>query len=210
VNPRARMILAIVATVVVVALFFFLFIRSRQSNLAQIRSDIEAEENTSIQLTTELNRLKDLQERAPQLQAELAEIKQFVPENHEIPNFIFLVQDSATAAGVDFLSMAPELPKVPPEQAPLAEVRITIQAKGGYFSLQDFIRRLHNLDRAVRIDSLTMAEASEEGGPVEIAMEILARVFFELPAEAPPDPGGRGKRCACTGRKSGTGDLAVK
>ena len=183
-NPRARMILAIVATVVVVALFFFLFIRSRQSELSQIRSDIEAEENTSIQLTTELNRLKDLQERAPQLQAELAEIEQFVPENHEIPNFIFLVQDSATAAGVDFLAITPELPKVPPEQAPLAEVRMAIEAKGGYFSLQDFVRRLHNLGRAVRIDALEMS-AESETVPVSIAMSLDARVFFELPAAAP-------------------------
>jgi Tfp pilus assembly protein PilO len=184
VNPRARMILAIIATVIIVALFFFLFIRSRQTELSQIRSDIEAEENTSIQLTTELNRLKDLQERAPQLQAELAEIKQFVPEDHEIPNFVFLLQDSATAAGVEFLSVSPELPDVPAEQAPLAEVRIQVEATGGYFSLQDFIRRLHNLGRAVRIDSLSMS-AIEEEIPVPISLEINVRVFFELPAEAP-------------------------
>ena len=182
-NPRARMILAIVAVLIIVALFFFLFIRSRQSELTQIRADIEAEENTSIQLTTELNRLKDLQERAPQLQAELAEIKQFVPETHEIPNLVFLLQDSATAAGVEFLSIAPALPAVPPEQAPLAEVRIEVTATGGYFSLQDFIRRLHNLDRAVRIDALTMS--SEEEVPVRIELAMNLRVFFELPAEAP-------------------------
>jgi Tfp pilus assembly protein PilO len=178
------MIFAIVAAVIIIALFFFLFIRARQTELAQIRSDIEAEENTAIQLTTELNRLRDLQDRAPELQAELTEIKQFVPENHEIPNFIFLVQDAATAAGVEFLRITPELPKVPPEQAPLAEVRMQIEGTGGYFSLQDFIRRLHNLDRAVRIDSLTMA-ATEESIPVPIALEINVRVFFELPA-APP------------------------
>jgi Tfp pilus assembly protein PilO len=178
------MILAIVASVIVIALFFFLFIRSRQTELAQIRSDIEAEENAAIQLTTELNRLRDLQDRAPELQAELAEIKQFVPENHEIPNFIFLLQDAATAAGVDFLRISPELPKVPPEQAPLAEVLMQIEGKGGYFSLQDFIRRLHNLDRAVRIDRLTMT-GEDDQIPVPISLEISARVFFELPAEAP-------------------------
>jgi Tfp pilus assembly protein PilO len=178
------MILAIVAAVVVIALFYFLLIRSRQAELAQIRLDIETEENTSIQLTTELNRLKDLQDRAPELQAELAEMKQLVPENHEVPNFIFLVQDAATSAGVEFLRITPELPKVPLEQAPLAEVRMQIEALGGYFSIQDFIRRLHNLDRAVRLDSVTMT-GEDEVPPVAITLEITARVFFELPADAP-------------------------
>jgi Tfp pilus assembly protein PilO len=184
VSARARMILAIVAAVVVIALFYFLLIRSRQAELAQIRLDIETEENTSIQLTTELNRLKDLQDRAPELQAELAEMKQFVPENHEVPNFIFLVQDAATSAGVEFLRITPELPKVPLEQAPLAEVRMQIEALGGYFSIQDFIRRLHNLDRAVRLDSVAMT-GEDEIPPVAITLEITARVFFELPADVP-------------------------
>ncbi len=180
-TARTRLILAIVGVVVVLALFFFLFIRSRQGELNEVRALIEAEENISIQLTTELNRLEDLQRRAPELQAELADIRDLVPLEHQVPNFIFLVQDAATEAGVSFLQITPELPKTPPEQAPLAEVRMTIQAEGGFFSIQDFIRRLHDLDRALRIDLLAMA-GEEDGTPVSITLDLTSRIFFELPA----------------------------
>lgn len=180
---RSRMILAIVGVVIVWILFFFLFIRSRQGELATVRTNIEAEENRALQLTTELNRLKDLQERAPELQAELAKIRELVPLEHEVPHFIFLVQDAATESGVTFLTITPELPKTPPEAAPLAEVRMSIGANGGYFSIQDFIRRLQELDRATRIDSISMGADTEEG--VTITLDIQARIFFELPA--PPE-----------------------
>jgi Tfp pilus assembly protein PilO len=175
------MILAIVGAVVVCLLFFFLFIRSRQGDLSLVRTDIEAEENQALQLTTELNRLKDLQARAPELQADLAKIRELVPQEHEVPHFIFLVQDAATESGVTFLTLTPTLPQTPPEAAPLAEVSMAITARGGYFSIQDFIRRLQELDRATRIDVLTLS-SGDEGGAGSISLDIQARVFFELPS----------------------------
>jgi Tfp pilus assembly protein PilO len=173
------MILAIVGAFVVCLLFFFLFIRSRQGDLSAVRTNIEAEENQALQLTTELNRLKDLQARAPELQADLAKIRELVPQEHEIPHFIFLVQDAATESGVSFLTLTPTLPGTPPEAAPLAEVTMAITARGGYFSIQDFIRRLQELDRATRIDNLSMSSGDDAGGSINL--DINARVFFELP-----------------------------
>ncbi|MGH2806717.1 MAG: type 4a pilus biogenesis protein PilO [Actinomycetota bacterium] len=202
-STRARLILAIAAVVVLCVAFFFLFVRARMNELNTVREEIAAEENRTIQLQSELARLQDLQERAPELQAELAEIRQLVPQNHEVANFLFQIEDASNAAGVDFITITPELPKAPPEGAALAEVRLQIDASGGYFSLQDFVRRLYNLDRAVRIDLVTLTGSAEETGTGEaagttISLSITARMFFELPAApgtaapgttTPPAPG---------------------
>ena len=178
-NARMRMILAIVGVVVVCALFFFFFIRGRQADLAAVRMNIEAEENRALQLNTELNRLKDLQKRAPELQAELTRIRELVPIEHEVPNYIFLVQDAATEAGVEFVSIVPELPKAPTEAAPLAQVRMDIIADGGFFALQDFLQRMYALDRATRIDNLVIATDESTG---DITLTLSTRIFFELPS----------------------------
>ena len=178
-NARMRMILAIVGVIVVCALFFFFFIRGRQADLAKVESNIEAEENRALQLNTELNRLKDLQKRAPELEAELTRIRELVPVEHEVPNYMFLVQDAATEAGVDFVSIVPELPKAPPEAAPLAQVRMEISADGGFFALQDFLRRMYALDRATRIDNLVISRDETSG---EITLVLATRIFFELPS----------------------------
>lgn len=177
--------MSVLAVVVVLIAFFFLFIRPRQQELSTVRDDIEAEEARTVQLESELARLQDLQANAPELEAELARIRGFVPRDDEVPSFIFLVQDAANAAGVDFVQITPELPKPPPEGAALAEIRSTIGAGGGYFAIQDFIRRLHSLDRAVRIDNITLAGGEDtETGEITIALTSTARIFFEPPAPA--------------------------
>ena len=182
-NPRTRLILAVLGVLVILVAFFFFFIRPRQQDLDRVEADIEAEEARTTQLQSELARLQDLQANAPELEAELATIRGFVPRDDEVPNFIFLVQDAANAAGVDFVQITPELPKPPPEGAALAEIRAQIGAGGGYFAIQDFVRRLHNLDRAVRIDGMTLTgEEDEVTGEVTITLASTARIFFEAPA----------------------------
>ena len=173
------MILAILGVIAVLAAFFFFFIRPRQGELTEVREAVEAEEARTVKLNSELARLQDLQANAPELQAELAKIRGYVPSDDQVPNFIFLVQDAANAAGVDFVQISPELPKPPPEGAALAEVRTQIGAGGGYFALQDFVRRLHDLDRAVRFDNIALAAEEEATGDVSVTLTATARIFFE-------------------------------
>jgi Tfp pilus assembly protein PilO len=184
-SARTRMILAGVAVGVVLVAFFFLFIRPRQSELGRVRDNVEKEEARTVSLRSELRRLQALQENAPKLEAELARFRKLVPSRDEVASFIFLVQDAADAAGVDFVQITPELPKSPPEGAPVAEVRATIGAGGGYFSVQDFMRRLYDLDRALRIDNLSLSgQEDEETGETDLTVGMTSRIFFEPPGGA--------------------------
>lgn len=183
-NPRTKIILTVVGAFLVCLLFFVFMIKPRSSELAERKTQIEEAETETARLNRELAALRELKKNAPKVQAQLAEIREKVPQANEVPNFIFQVQQAANSSGVGFVQITPELPKAPPESAALAQVRITIGAKGGYFAVQDFIRRLTRLDRAVRIDLLTIAgvedevEARERG---RTDLQIAARVFFELP-----------------------------
>lgn len=181
-NARTRLILTVVGAFVVLLLAYFLLIRPRQSELADVRAQVEQEENLTIQLRGQLDSLQALQRNAPQLQAELDRIRDLVPQDHEVPNFIFQVNAAAAASGVELVQLTPELPKQPPEGAQLAQVRVTIGGEGGYFAIQDFVRRLYSLDRALRIDVLDLTAGSEGGTPGAISMTATARVFFEAPA----------------------------
>ena len=200
-SGRTRMIIAVALMILVLLLFFVFFIRPRQGKVADLNQQVEAENQRTVQLNAELQRLKSLQANAPRLQARLQKVRDLVPQSNQVPNFIFQVQEAADSSGVSFVSIAPELPKAPPEGASLAEVRLTIDAGGGYFALQDFIRRLYSLDRAVRIDTLTLTSnvagagtastsSSSEAGAAppstngEITSSMTARIFYELPAGA--------------------------
>lgn len=181
-SQRAKMILLSLGLAVAMLLIYFFVVKPAQNELGEVHDQVSAEESRTQSLTVELNRLKGLQENAPQLQANLDEISEMVPRENQVPNFIFQVQEAADQAGLDFVQVTPELPKSPPEGAQLAEVRATIAAKGGYFTVQDFIRRLYDLDRALRVDNFTLAgEKDDETEQTVVSLQMSARIFFELP-----------------------------
>lgn len=181
---RSRVILAAVGAFIVCLLLYFLFVSPQRKELAQVRADVETAKVTTTQLQIELQRLQELQANAPELEAELAKFREFVPLRPELANFIFQVQDAADAAGLDFVNIIPALPKAPPEGAALAEVRSEIGAVGGYFALQDFLRRLYNLDRALRVDTFDITVQSTDTFGVRLTMNSAVRVFYELPEAA--------------------------
>lgn len=182
-GARARLILAVVAALAVCVAFYFLFVRSRQGELAEVRAQIDEEQARTVELEATLSRLEGLQANAAKLEARLAEIRELVPPDDDVANFMFQVQDEANRAGVSFVEITPELPKPPPEGAQVAEVRAVIGAEGDYFALQDFLRRLYELDRALRIDNLAItSEESEETEALTVTLTATARIFFELPA----------------------------
>lgn len=183
-SGRSRIILAAVGVVVVSLLLYFLFVSPQRKELASVRLEIDNARILTTQLEVELQRLQELQANAPELEAELAKFRQFVPLRPELANFIFQVQEAANAAGLDFVNITPELPKDPPEGAALAQVRSAIGASGGYFALQDFLRRLHTLDRAIRVDNFNLSVGSTEPFGVRLSMTSSVRFFYELPEDA--------------------------
>jgi Tfp pilus assembly protein PilO len=183
---RARIILAVVGVIIFSLLLYFFFVSPKRNELADVNLQIEQEESRTAVLNAELQRLRQLQANEPELRAELEQIRSFVPVRPELANFIFQVQDAANAAGLDFVEITPELPKTPPEGAAVAQVRATIGATGGYFALQDFTRRLYNLDRALRVDTVSIGVQSLEPFGTRLTMTIAARVFYELPESAIP------------------------
>ena len=192
-SARTRLIIVGVAALLVSLLFYFFFIKSRQAELSDVRAEVSAAEAETSALQADVQRLEGLEENAPQLEAELQRFRQFVPEQHEVPNFIFQVQEAADESGVDFVQITPELPRPPAEAAgaTIAQVRVTIGAGGGYFAVQDFMRRLYELDRALRIDTMQLGAGPEGGAETGQATDALtvsmtARIFFELPAGATP------------------------
>lgn len=177
------MILAIFGVIVFLAIGFFFLVKPRQNELADVKDQIVAANSQTQQLRVELAHRQELKENELQLRAQLAEVRQLVPQSDEIANFVFQVQDEADKSGVTFVQVTPQLPKPPLEGAAVAQINISIRANGGYFAIQDFVRRLYALDRALRIDVFNLTGTQDEQTDEdEVEMQAAARIFFELPA----------------------------
>lgn len=183
-SGRTRIIVTAVVMFFVCLLMYFFAVRPQRAKLAEVKENIELAETREVQLQAELDRLQELQANAPALQAELNTIRGFVPVRPELSNFIFQVQQAANSAGLDFVEITPALPAPASEGAALAELSASIGARGGYFALQDFLRRLYSLDRALRVDTLDISVESTEPFGIRLALGMSVRVFHELPEPA--------------------------
>lgn len=182
---KTKIILSVVGVIAVGAATFFLAVKPRQDELGKVRNQVAKETDRTQSLEAELAHRQQLQENAPQLEAQIAKYRELVPEDDQVANFIFQVQEAANESGVGFVEITPALPTPPAEGAEVAEVKSIIGARGGYFAVQDFFRRLYGLDRAVRIDEVTMdAEEDQTTQETLVKLGATARIFFELPVGA--------------------------
>ena len=203
-KTRTRLV-AVGAGFVVVALLMYMFmIKPRQAEFGELETQVATEENRTQALQLELERLEALEANAPKLEAQLEKVRGLVPRKNAVVKFIRQVEEVASEAGVDFVNIGPEVAKPPPEGALVAEVRMTIGVGGDFFSVQDFVRRFYELDRAVRIDLLGLEASLDTTGARIVNLTATARVFFELPeGGVVPVPGTEGTVTPETGTTPG-------
>jgi Tfp pilus assembly protein PilO len=157
VNSRRQITVGAAIAVAVTVLFFFVLLKPKLSDISKTRDDIEAAQAEQQSLQTRLKHLQDVQKRAPQIEAKIARISQYLPATPDLPGFIRLVQTAATGSGIDLQSIAPSPPTPLENSTGVSTISVTLTAQGGFFRMEDFLSRLEDLKRAVEVRSLAMA-----------------------------------------------------
>jgi Tfp pilus assembly protein PilO len=187
---RAPIIAAVVSLVLVLAFFFFLW-KPKNEELEEVRAETAQLETQRGQLTNELRRLEEIQEREVDFRAALAKLEEYIPNGPAQAAIIRQLQLTADAAGVTISNVTFSEPEAVEEAPPtgedgmvLATVNVTMVAEGGYFQVADFFRRIEvDVPRAVLVQSIALTEG-EEGFPV-LANTWTGQLFTVIPDPAP-------------------------
>ena len=86
------------------------------------------------------------------LEKQLETLKTIVPEEKEVDEFMRLLQEAASASGVQIRSLAAQA-VVPKDYH--YELPFLISVDGPYFSIEDFFARLSRLSRIINVGDLT-------------------------------------------------------
>lgn len=202
-SMRNRFIaLGAVVALMVVAFVAFPF-RSNRAEVKNVRAQQATVQEQIDALRVRLERLKELQRNEPALRAESARFGDALPSEPRLPDFILQVQESANLAGVDFLSIAPTLPApfspataagapatstTAPSAGGLQAISVAVSTTGGYADVVDFVTRLEQLKRAVRVNTFTLSPggdaAGAPGGSPKLSVAFQVQMFVESPAAA--------------------------
>lgn len=173
--PIAGLLAALLLTVA----FWFLLYKPKaeeQSVLEQETADLQGQQAT---LRGEIAQLREIKRRQVEIRAQLARLRDYIPDGVAQPRVIRQLQVSADRAGVDITSVAFGEPAVPASEGEvaatpldtgdegtvLANVPVTMVLDGGYFQLIDFFRRMEvDVPRALLVQEVSLAEA-EDGFP---------------------------------------------
>ena len=198
-NRRSTALIAAGGLAVFVLGWWFLLYSPRNQALASARKSLEEARKEEQGLNVTLARRQDLKKIEPKLDLRLTQLAGWVPDQPNVHQFINDASAAAKQSGMSFVSIAPSVPK--PGSAGQGEIALTIEVKGGFFQLLDYLVRIEKLPRTVVIDQISITPEVKEGGPASLTVSMQARTFMtsvpqflSVPpgVDAPAAPGSTG------------------
>jgi Tfp pilus assembly protein PilO len=183
------------ALLIVAAVGYFLLIKPKQDDAAKKADEIAALE-TQIEVALAAQRQPKREDPSAIKVADLFQVTKAMPDDDDIPGIILELNSIAGAAGVEFVSIAPQGGAI---RGNYTALPINLTFEGNYFDLTDFIFRLRNLvsvrdgkldaaGRLFTLDSLSMAEGPTGFPEIAAALTVTAYVYATAPPPAPAVP----------------------
>jgi Tfp pilus assembly protein PilO len=163
-------ITAVVAVVLIVAWYFLLF-SPTQRKLSDLDTQIQSAQSALDTANMEVVKLESYKKTAPQSRAEIVRLGKMLPESEGIPGLIIELTKTAEASGVGVTNITRGTTT---PGTPFGIQTLTIQVKGRYFDVEDFLYRLEEYvafrnasfrvtGRLLQVTQLTMTPETTEG-----------------------------------------------
>jgi Tfp pilus assembly protein PilO len=185
---KAKLILiGVGAALVITGLWYFALWSPQGKNLDKAKADQAAAEQRASQLSARLAHDKKLQANAAVLERDRALLATAIPSTDQLDQFILQVNDKASKAGVQFVSVAPQQPNLG-SAAPGAAaggptvIGLQIQATGDYFAILRFLEQLRDGERLMTVENFSLSKGGEGG---QMSASIGGRMFMNPQAATP-------------------------
>jgi Tfp pilus assembly protein PilO len=185
--PMTTKKLAVVATAGVLAILLVWYVglwKPQRHQIAKLqeRRTTAVEEAATVQ--QRVDELVAFKKDEPAKRAELERLKQAVPDQPSLAEFMLAANEQATQAGVDFLSITPSKPDAAAAAAPGPKpIKLAITVNGAYLQVLDFLDRFNALPRVVVLDDV---KVNSGGDTSKLAVAMTGQMF----ATAVPLPPG--------------------
>ena len=167
--------LTALGAVAIVAGGWFLVVSPKRAHAADLRAQAASQQQSNLQLQTTLATLKAQAKDLPAQQAKLAAVAAKIPSNSGMAALLRMLDAAAADTGVELVSVAPAAaaPVVPAgagvqtagaaktaatsSAAGLQAIPLALNVVGSYFQVAQYMDRLENLPRALRVAGFTLA-----------------------------------------------------
>ena len=196
-SPGRKFGITIGAVVVIAAVVGFLFLKPMYEENGQKASALKTEQAQIASLKQYENQERSLDANIEQLKQQLERQRTVVPDDKQADQFIHVLQEQATAAGITIRRYTA---KPVATRDYYSEVPFEIDLDGSYYGVRDFFDRVGRLERIVNISNLQMATPARqpdaktkrkynyEPDESEVVSCTATTFFSRTPEAAPPPP----------------------
>jgi type IV pilus assembly protein PilO len=193
-SPGKKFGITILAVLALTAASYFLLLKGMEAENKAKADQLKAKQAQAAALDSKKNELRTLQDNINQLQLQLERRKTVVPDEKQADQFIHVLQEQASAAGIEIRRYTA---KPVATRDYYSEAPFEIDLDGPYYGVKDFFDRVGRLERIVNISNLTMATPARQPdaktkkkynyAPGEsVVVSCTATTFFSRPLEAAP------------------------
>ncbi len=191
-NLKGRMplVIGVVGLVVVLGMVVGMVL-PRASQIRKRQEEVTAAHQQQQQLEVRLEELRGVQAEAPQNRRRLKTLNRQVPETAQLPNVIDLLNDAASDAAVDFMSISPGNPALD-TAGTVSTMPATITVCGDYWSMDEFLFKIERLPRVEKGTTFTLtknAQTDATAGPQACVGDLtitLSAEFYTTDLSAGP------------------------
>lgn len=177
-----------VALVVVALVGYFFLVKPKQDSAGQLAAqaaDLQSQVDAALASKQQGGGQGPAQDETTIRVADLFRLTRAMPKETDMPGIIVELDSVASAAGIDFNSVAPQPPTV---RSTYMALPINLTFAGNFYDLTDFLFRLRNLvqvregqllsdGRLFTLDSLDLQEGADGFPQISAALTLTAFVY---------------------------------
>ena len=202
-SPGRKFGITIGAVVVIAAVVGFLVLKPMYDENGTKASALKTERAQIADLKQYENQERNLDTNIEQLKQQLERQRTVVPDEKQADQFIHVLQEQATAAGITIRRYTA---KPVATRDYYSEVPFEVDLDGPYYGVRDFFDRVGRLERIINISNLQMATPARQPdaktkkkynydpGESVVASCTATTFFSRTPEAAPAPPAAPGKK----------------
>ena len=197
-SRRQIVVLAVLLSAVLIVAFVFLIWNPKAKEISAADANLASLQSQNSTAQAQIATLVAFEAQLPTAKLELARLQTAIPNYPDLANFILAVNAISNESGITFISISPSQPAPQVATAGTSPappiVALSIQVKGGYFQVLDFMNRLDNLPRLVVTSTLSLSGSGQTTGAYsstgsQVSASLRAAIYSQsIPPGVPGLP----------------------
>jgi Tfp pilus assembly protein PilO len=150
----------VAVTAVLAILLVVILVLPKMSAVSSANTELATTQAQQSTLLSQLAALQQAQDEAEANRKIIQDVEQKIPPTADEPEFLRLLANAATGAGIKLWQFTPSQP-VLNTQTNLSEIPVTFTVKGSYFALAEYLYNVETLPRVAKVQTATISPSGD-------------------------------------------------